>query len=133
MSGFETVAAQLLANVPHVPALSGASSRWYTRDDKSRPAPESVPSVGVNATDAVVYHAGGDVNATLGAVGAVVSFVIVTGEPLVAFRALSRAAIAWAAGDVTDPAVHEYLDDMYWGPAVIASAVCVQPAVATAG
>ena len=53
------------------------------------PAPASVPSVGVSATEGVVYHAGGEVSATLGAVGAVESFVIVIGEPALTFSALS--------------------------------------------
>jgi hypothetical protein len=66
-------------------------------------------------------------------VGAVVSFVNVTGDPVLEFSALSSAAIACAPGELVDPAIHEYVEDGYVGPVVTVLAECVQPAVVTAG
>ena len=77
------------------------------RDATSTPDPPSVPSVGVKATVAVAYQVDGEVRATDGVVGAVVSFVIVTGEPVVELPARSWAMIASPPGEVVAPAVHE--------------------------
>jgi len=90
-----------------VPAAIDVSSRCKMREAGSMPEPVSLPSVSVNATDGVVYQAGGDVSATVGAVGAVVSLVIVIGVPVDEFDARSWATIACPAGELVAPAVHE--------------------------